>query len=121
MPRPYKPLIPQDVGEILDKLEWMGYAAPTFKDKSIDMMWPGRDLGVVFFELSEGLGVVQKKLGEERYRTLMEMSDRMRALFEADPEDTTGQAQEGRKLIEEMRELMRTRRNNAGGKSSVTD
>jgi len=118
MSRPYKPLIPQNVGELLDHLEWMGYAAPTFKDKSIDSMFPGRDIGVVFLELNQGLDVVRNKLGEDRYNALMEMSERMRGLFEADPESTTGQTQEGRKLIEEMRELMRTRRNGAGSKPS---
>jgi hypothetical protein len=51
MPRRYKPVVPQDIGELLDRLEWMSYAAPTFKDPSFDEMFPGRDLGVVFFEL----------------------------------------------------------------------
>ena len=32
MPRPYKPVVPQDIGELLDMLEWMSYAAPTFKE-----------------------------------------------------------------------------------------
>lgn len=105
--RPYKPYIPQTVGEIVDKLEWMDYHTPTFEDPSFDEMHPGRDLSVVFFELKEGLNVVRQKLGEERYRAATILADRMRALFEADPEDKTGQAREGTKLLEEMKNLLK--------------
>jgi len=107
MPRPYKPVIPQDVGEMRDKLKWMGYAAPTFKDPSWDEMFPGRDLSVVFFELKEGLEVVRGKLGEGRYAAALDLLNRMQALFEADPEDANGQTREGRKLIQEMEDLLK--------------
>lgn len=48
------------------------------------------------------------KLGEERYSRRMEMSDRMRAHFEADPDDTTDDALKGREIIDEMREFAET-------------
>ncbi len=35
------------------------------------------------------------------------MSDRMRALFEADPDDKTGETLEGRKIIQEMEDILR--------------
>lgn len=120
MERAYKPFIGQTVGEINDMLAGMMLSSPTFKDAHLDMMFPGRDLGGVFFELNESLGVVRKKLGEKRYQTLMEMSDRMRAHFEADPEDTNGRAKEGRKIIREMKELLRRRSREPANKSHAT-
>ncbi len=38
--------------------------------------------------------------------TLRAMSDKMRALFEADPDDTTGDAKAGCKLIHEMEDIL---------------
>ena len=40
------------------------------------------------------------KLGEALYLKLSAMSDRMRALFEADPEDKTGETRKGRAIRE---------------------
>jgi len=40
-----------------------------------------------FFARNEGLLAVRKKLGDARYATLKTLSDKMRALFDADPED----------------------------------
>ena len=40
----------------------------------------------------------------------MAMSDRMRALFEADPEDKTGDALNGCMIIHEMEEILRQAR-----------
>ena len=101
-PRPYKLVVPQDIGQLLDRLEWMSYTAPNFKDPSFDEMFPGRDLGVVFFELKEGLGTARRKLGEERHQALIAMADRMRAHFEADA-DKPEESQAGQVLIREMK------------------
>lgn len=106
MARAYEPTIPQTIGEIMDHLAMMMGKSPTFKDPFFDVVFPGRDINMVFFELKEGLGIVRQKLGEERYQTLIEISDRMRAHFEADPEDTSGRAREGRKLIREMEGIL---------------
>jgi hypothetical protein len=56
--------------------------------------------------LNEGLLVIRKELGEERYATLRAMSDKMRALFEADPEDKTGDTRAGHMLINEMDDIL---------------
>jgi|HubBroStandDraft_5_1064220.scaffolds.fasta_scaffold411247_1 hypothetical protein len=101
---PYKPYVPQDVGELLDLLAHMLFSAPTFKDKTGYL--PRLNIDTTFFSLNEGLLVVRKKLGEERYAALRAMSDKMRALFDADPEDKTGDAQAGRLLIQEMEGLL---------------
>jgi hypothetical protein len=64
----------------------------------------------VFRELNEGLSNVRPTLGEERYHQLMGMSDRMRALFEADPENTMGETRKGRDIIHEMEDILRQAR-----------
>jgi len=103
MPREYKPLIPQSIGEIMDLLASMMLSAPTFRDA----YFTERNVETEFFALNEGLGVMRKKLGEERYDALIDLSHRMRAHFEADPDDTNGQARSGRKLIREMEDLLK--------------
>jgi hypothetical protein len=105
MPRPYKPYIPQTIGEIWDKLGSMMLYSPTFKDDS--GYFPERNIETEFFALNEGLKAVRKKLGEERYQALVALSDRMRAHFEADPENKTDDTLAGRRLINEMEDLLR--------------
>ena len=100
----YRPYVPQSVGELLDKLASMMLSAPTFKDKT--GYFPQRNLETVFLALNDGLLAVRKTLGEERYATLRALSDKMRSLFEADPEDKTGEAQAGREIIHEMEDIL---------------
>jgi hypothetical protein len=57
---------------------------------------------------------MRRELGEERYATLSAMSDKMRALFEADPDDKTGDAKAGCKLINEMEDILETVAKQAG-------
>jgi len=74
------------------------------------------NIDMTFFSLNEGLLVLRKKLGEERYTKLRSLSDEMRALFESDPDDkTTGDTHTGRMLIHEMEDILRsaTRRKKA--------
>ncbi|HTW34509.1 MAG TPA: hypothetical protein VMD53_07820 [Rhizomicrobium sp.] len=101
---PYKPYVPQDVGELLDLLAHMTLAAPTFKDKTGYLR--RMNIDTTFFSLNEGLQVIRGKLGEERYAKLRVTSDKMRALFESDPEDKTGDTQAGRMLIHEMEDVL---------------
>ena len=79
--------------------------APTFVDKS--GYFPGLNVGHVFQQLTEGLGNIRQTLGEERYNRLVQMSGQMRALFEADPEDKTGDTVKGCKIIHEMEDILR--------------
>jgi hypothetical protein len=102
----YRPYIPQTIGELMDQLGSMMLGAPTFKDKT--GYFPQRDIGTEFFALNERLLAVRKKLSEERYATLGALSDRMRALFEADPEDKIGDTQAGRAIIHEMESILRS-------------
>jgi hypothetical protein len=100
----HKPFIPKGVSEIIDYLAMMMLESPTFVDKT--GYFSHRNLEVAFYELNEGLRLIRKELGEERYLKLMDMSDRMRALFEADPEQKTGDTLKGCRIIDEMREML---------------
>jgi hypothetical protein len=91
--------------EILEILSRMLVSAPRFVDKT--GYFPHRNLDYVFRQLNEGLKVNRPTLGDERYHQLMTMSDRMRALFEADPDDKTGDTLKGCKIIHEMEDILR--------------
>lgn len=102
----FKPYVPQDISELLDLIAFMTLSSPTFKDKT--GYFPQQSIDTTFFSLNEALLVVRKELGEERYATLRALSDRMRALFEADPEDKTGETEAGQMLIHEMEDILRS-------------
>ena len=102
----YRPYIPQGVGELLDHLAYMMLYSPTFKDRT--GYFPRQNIDTAFVALNEGLQVIRTKLGEERSATLRALSDKMRALFEADPEDKTGDAQTGREIIHEIEDILRS-------------
>jgi hypothetical protein len=100
----HEPYVPQAVGEILDHLDYMILSAPVFKDKT--GYFPRENIETAFYSLNEGLQVVRNELGEEHYATLRTISNKMRALFESDPDDTTGDSQAGRTLIREMDDIL---------------
>jgi hypothetical protein len=96
----YKPYIPQDVGEVMDQLGSMMLDSPRFIDSTGYL--PGQNIDTAFLELNEGLQMIRGELGEELYLKLREMSDRMRAHFEADPENKTDETLKGRAIISQM-------------------
>ena len=103
--KPVKRSVPQNIGELLDHLGWMLLKSPKFVDKT--GYFPFLNLDYVFEELNDGLVLNRLTLGEARYQELTGMSDRMRALFEADPEDKTGETAMGCKIILEMEDIVR--------------
>ena len=105
MPRPYQPYIPQTTGELWDQIASMMLGAPTFKDRT--GYFPAMNIETEFAALNGGIDAVRKKVGEERYAALVALSKQMRPLFEADPEDKTGEAQAGRRLIHQMEDILR--------------
>jgi hypothetical protein len=110
----YKIRLSTSVSDLEDKLGWMMIKAPKFEDTTGYL--PGRNLDITFFELKESLKLLRKTLGEDRYFALATLSDRMRAHFEADPEDKTDDGLKGRELIREMQNLIRQpRRSKTGG------
>jgi hypothetical protein len=106
--KPAKIRVPQNIPELLDLLSSMLVSAPQFTDTT---GWlPFLNLDYVFQQLNEGLSHNRRTLGEERYHQLMGMSDQMRALFEADPEDKTGETLKGCKIIHDMEDILRQAR-----------
>lgn len=100
------PYIPETISEIWDMLGMMMLSSPTFADK----YFVNRSVETEFYRLNEAFKIVRPKLGEERYAALVALSDRMRALFEADPEDKTGETTAGKLLIYEMEDILRPKR-----------
>jgi hypothetical protein len=103
MPRPYKPFIPKDLNEIIERLNCMIITSPTF----VSQIFPNLNIDTEFYELNEGLRLSEGKLGQDLYLKLRDMSDQMRALFEADPEDKTDDSIKGREIILAMVDLIK--------------
>jgi hypothetical protein len=90
----------------MDLIGSMMLGAPSFKDAT--GYFPQMNIETEFFALNEGLLTLRKTLGEERYATLKALSDKTRALFEADPEDKTGDTRAGRMIIREMEDILKS-------------
>ena len=103
--KPAKMYVPKDVQDLLEFAVSMLSRAQKFLDRT--GYFPHRNLDYVFRQLNEGLNVNRPTLGEERYHQLVTMSDQMRALFEADPDDKTGDTLKGCKIIHEMEDILR--------------
>lgn len=103
----YKPHIPENPSQVMDKLSFMVLKAPTFEDS----FFVGRNVETVFLALNCGLDNIRKGLGEERFAALVSLSNRARAHFEADPTDSNGRTSEGRELLFEMQAILEQRWN----------
>ncbi len=103
--KPVRMHIAKNLQELLELLTSMLLSAPTFLDKTGYL--PFLNIDYVFQQLREGLNRNRQTLGEERYHELVRMSDRMRALFEADPENKTGETRKGRDIIQEMEDVLK--------------
>jgi hypothetical protein len=97
--------VPQSVSELNDFLGFMIVRSPLFED----VAFPGQSIATVFAELSESLQLLRPKIGEERFQRLSELAQRVRTHFEADPDDNNGETSAGRKLIYEMKAVLRRR------------
>ncbi len=104
MAPPYKPHIAQTISELMDILGLLMLSSPTFIDES--GYFPGMNLDTVFEGVNESLRALRGKLGDDRYIKLRTLSDRMKAHFEADPENKTDDTLKGRALIHEMEDLL---------------
>lgn len=105
MPKPYTPYIPQSISDVMDLLGWMMLNSPRFEDDT--GYFEGQNIDTEFFALNEGLKTIRKKVGEENYQALVALSNRMRAHFEADPEDKTEDGIKGRDCIIEMEDILK--------------
>ena len=100
--------VPHDIQELLEFVVSMLSLAPKFLDRT--GYFPYQSLDYVFKQLKEGLSYNRSTLGDERYHELLRLSDQMRALFEADPEDKTGDTMKGCKIIHQMEDVLQQAR-----------
>jgi len=105
MQKPYTPYIPHSISDIMDLLGWMMLNSPKFEDDT--GYFEGQSIDTEFHALNEGLKVIRKNVGEENYRALIALSDRMRAHFEADPNNETDDTIKGRDCIIEMEDILK--------------
>lgn len=101
---PYQPYVPETPGEMMDLLAHLMLSAPTFVDKT-GFFWE-QNIETEFLSLTEGLKAIRKQIGDDGYEVLADLATRMRAHFEADPEETNGEAKKGYACIREMEELL---------------
>ncbi len=110
--RPYNPYIPKTLSELWDKLGSMMLNSPTFIDDT--GYFPERSIDTEFFALNESLKLLRSKLGESNYAAMVELSNKMRAHFEADPEDVTDETLMGRDCLLAMEDIVKSLRRRAG-------
>jgi hypothetical protein len=102
--RNYRPYIPKAVGELIDLFGSVVLSAPTFEDTT--GYFPGKNIDTEFLAMYEGLKNVKSKIGEDNYQALLAMTGQMRAYFDADPEDKTGDTTKGMQLALDMIEIL---------------
>lgn len=102
-----KRYVPRTIGELRDRLGAMMLTAPTFK--CLTGEFPDRDIETEFQALNGALENVRRQLGEDRYREMLALSDRMRTHFEVGQQGDEQQTLIGRELIVEMRDGLTTR------------
>ena len=106
MDRNPHPYTPSTIGEVMNLLGSMMLEAPTFKDPT--GYFPDRNITSEFISLNSGLEAIRKKVGEDNYGTLVEISSRMQAHFEAGLRDQPAETSRGRACIREMEDILRS-------------
>ncbi len=99
--------IPSSFGKLLDTMTFMLLCSPKFVDRTGYLPW--QNLETSFYRFNEGLRRLRPQLGEALYQKLTAMSDQMRAYFEADPDEKTGETRKGKDLVYDMEELIKAR------------
>jgi hypothetical protein len=101
--------IPKSFGDLLENLNAILLCSPKFVDPTGGYE-PWRSLEARFYTFNEGIRDLRSQLGEECYEKLAAMSDRIRACFQADPDETTGETRKGKDLVYDMEDLIKARR-----------
>jgi hypothetical protein len=104
MSRPFKQRVPEDINDVIEFLGMMVLDSPTFIDRT--GYFPHTNIETVFTALNEGLYLIKSEIGDKKYLMLRQMSDRMRAHFEADREKITDETTKGCDIIFEMKDIL---------------
>jgi hypothetical protein len=100
----YKTYVPQEETELCDMLGSMLLASPKFEP---DLAYfPYVTIDTEFEALDAGINLLRPQLGEEIYVKLIEMSSQTKRLFEADPDDKTGETKRGQEIILDMLDIV---------------
>jgi hypothetical protein len=103
---PEKRYIARTLGEIEEQISSMLGTAPTFIDDYFDF----QNIDTEFEDLARGFDNVRSKLGEERYAELVGLASQAKALFAADPEGRSGEADLGLKLLLQIDDILHATR-----------
>jgi hypothetical protein len=96
--------VPKSVSELNDLLGFMIVRSPLFED----IAFPGQPHDGVL-SIDRGATDSSAKDRRERFQGLSKLAQRVRTRFEADPTDDNGETRAGRKLIYEMKAVLRSR------------
>jgi hypothetical protein len=100
----YESYVPKEETELCDMLGSMLLASPKFEADPV--YFPDLTIHTEFKGLDAGINLLRPQLGEEIYAKLIEMYSQAKHLFEADPDDTTGETKRGREIILDMLDMV---------------
>jgi hypothetical protein len=83
----------------------MMLGAPTFHDRT--GYFSDRNIVTEFASLNAGLEAIRRRVGEEAYGNLVEISTRMRSHFENGLKGSEQEVSNGRRCIEAMEDILR--------------
>jgi hypothetical protein len=107
MPRKYEHHVAESLGELADQTSWLRMSAPKFD--FMRLWFPHEAIDTAFDAFNKGIQKHRSQLGESLFQRLVQMSSDMRACFEADPEDNTGETSRGRLLAADAEALLDAR------------
>jgi hypothetical protein len=93
------------MGEVRDYVGSMVLGAPRFIHKS--GFFPDHDIHTEFFAITEGFKTIRRRLGEDNYQRAVALLERAKALFEADPDDRTGDTAKGLECLFEIEDMLK--------------
>lgn len=106
--RNHESYIPASLSEIYDFLASLLGGAPTFVDDTgFD---PNQNIDTEFAVLVAAFDKVRRKLGEDRYVKLIELSAQAKGLFASDPNDENGKTRQGYRVIHEIEGIIQDAR-----------
>ncbi len=104
MQEKYESYVPEEETELCDMLGSMLLASPKFAADPV--YFPDLTIHTEFKGLDAGINLLRPQLGEEIYVKLIEMSSQAKRLFEADPDDKTGETKRGQEIILDMLDIV---------------
>jgi hypothetical protein len=96
--------VAETLSELADQADTIASMAPRFDSSHIYYPWENIDTN--FEAFNEGLQRLRAQLGEGLFETLVAMAAQMRACFDADPENRTGETRKGKQIGTDIADLV---------------